>query len=266
LTFWPPIVCGISAIVFFSGMPSDAAGPVAETVTPTVMSACAMPVSAVAAAKAGGEEGVSCEGTWRVSVGVMGFLPGRRAHRADAAEEQVGDDRREVGMAQLALRLSHGEHPVHHAEEQHRQRLLQAGRGELGADRDDRLGERGDDAALAAEDALLLGRGEEADVLGQDAVLRPASRHRQRGRRRSGGAGAARARQRRIDLGDQRQQPRDVRLGDLGEQLVLVAHVVVERGLRDAARLGDLVHRRRRVAARANSSAARARIVSRCSS
>src|ERR1700712_4731478 len=31
--------CGISAMVFFSGMPSDAAGPVAETVTPTLTSA-----------------------------------------------------------------------------------------------------------------------------------------------------------------------------------------------------------------------------------
>ena len=47
----------------------------------------------------------------------------------------------------------------------------QACRGELGPDRGDRVGERGDDAALAAEDALLLGRREEADVLGQDAVL-----------------------------------------------------------------------------------------------
>ncbi len=33
------MVCGIRAIVFFSGMPSEAAGPVAETVTPTLMSA-----------------------------------------------------------------------------------------------------------------------------------------------------------------------------------------------------------------------------------
>ena len=28
-------------MVFFSGMPNEAAGPVADTVTPTVMSACA---------------------------------------------------------------------------------------------------------------------------------------------------------------------------------------------------------------------------------
>jgi hypothetical protein len=151
-------------------------------------------------------------------------------------------------MAQLARRLQPGEHPVHHAEEQHRERLLQARRGEFGADRDDRLGERGDDAALAAEDALLFGRGEEADVLGQDAMLSlRAGVGGEKGLDESAQALLGR-RQRRIDLGDQRQQARDVRLGDLGEQLVLVANVVVERRLGDAARLGDLVHRRRGVA------------------
>ena len=36
LTFSPPIVAGSSSIVFFSGMPSDAAGPVADSVTPIV--------------------------------------------------------------------------------------------------------------------------------------------------------------------------------------------------------------------------------------
>ncbi len=41
LIFWPPIVVGTSSKVFFSGMPSDAAGPVADSVTPTLMSACA---------------------------------------------------------------------------------------------------------------------------------------------------------------------------------------------------------------------------------
>ena len=41
LTFSPPIVVGSSSNVFFSGMPSDAAGPVADSVTPTLMSACA---------------------------------------------------------------------------------------------------------------------------------------------------------------------------------------------------------------------------------
>ena len=36
LTFWPPIVVGRSSNVFFSGMPSDAAGPVADSVTPDI--------------------------------------------------------------------------------------------------------------------------------------------------------------------------------------------------------------------------------------
>jgi hypothetical protein len=35
------MVRGIMATVFFSGMPSEAAGPVADSVTPTLMSACA---------------------------------------------------------------------------------------------------------------------------------------------------------------------------------------------------------------------------------
>ena len=44
LSFCPPIVGEpIISIVFFSGMPSDAAGPVAESVTPMLMSAMAMP-------------------------------------------------------------------------------------------------------------------------------------------------------------------------------------------------------------------------------
>ena len=41
LIFSPPIVVGSSSNVFFSGMPSDAAGPVAEMVTPTLISASA---------------------------------------------------------------------------------------------------------------------------------------------------------------------------------------------------------------------------------
>ena len=45
LTFSPPIDVGSSSIVFFCGMPSDAAGPVAEMVTPMVTSAAAGPAS-----------------------------------------------------------------------------------------------------------------------------------------------------------------------------------------------------------------------------
>ena len=42
-TFSPAIVFGSISNVFFSGMPSDAAGPVAERVTPTFTSASAKP-------------------------------------------------------------------------------------------------------------------------------------------------------------------------------------------------------------------------------
>ena len=48
LIFSPPIVVGSSSKVFFSGMPSDAAGPVADSVTPTLMSAWTAPASASA--------------------------------------------------------------------------------------------------------------------------------------------------------------------------------------------------------------------------
>src|SRR5450830_34548 len=36
---------GSKAMVFFSGIPSDAGGPVVERVTPTLMSACAIPAA-----------------------------------------------------------------------------------------------------------------------------------------------------------------------------------------------------------------------------
>ncbi len=42
-TFWPAISFGNRAKVFFSGMPSEAAGPVAETLTPTLIWAMALP-------------------------------------------------------------------------------------------------------------------------------------------------------------------------------------------------------------------------------
>src|SRR5437764_378733 len=43
LIFCPATVVGNNSIVFFSGIPSDAAGPVAESVTPIVISASAVP-------------------------------------------------------------------------------------------------------------------------------------------------------------------------------------------------------------------------------
>ncbi len=48
--FLPAISLGISVKVFFSGMPSDAAGPVADTVTPTLTCAWAAPAARLAAA------------------------------------------------------------------------------------------------------------------------------------------------------------------------------------------------------------------------
>ena len=152
-------------------------------------------------------------------------------------------------MTQLALRLQPREHPVHHPEEQHRQGLAEALLGELGADGDDRVGERSDDAPLAAEDAFALGGSEKADVLGEDAVL--GLRAGIRGEKRVDEPAQPRLglERRGVRFVDEREQPRDVRLGDLDQQLVLVADIVVERRLGDAARLGDLVHRGRGVAA-----------------
>ena len=49
LTFSPPNVAGSSAKVCFSGIPSEAAGPVAETMTPMVTSARADPVAKTSA-------------------------------------------------------------------------------------------------------------------------------------------------------------------------------------------------------------------------
>ena len=173
----------------------------------------------------------------------------RRAHRADAAEEEVGDDRREVVVTEIAVGLQPREHPVHHAEEEHRQRLFQARRAQLRAGRRDRSGEGRDDPALGAQDAIALRRIQEADVFGQHAMLglragvggeegRDQPAQTRLGRETSG-----------LDFGHQREQPRDMRFGDLGEQLVLVTDVVIERRLRHAAGLSDLVHRRRGVAA-----------------
>ena len=45
--FCPATSFGSSAKVFFSGMPRDAAGPVAETLTPTLICACAVAATLV---------------------------------------------------------------------------------------------------------------------------------------------------------------------------------------------------------------------------
>jgi hypothetical protein len=51
-TLFPAMVLGDIATVFFSGMPSDAAGPVADTVTPILICACAVPANVNIAAVA----------------------------------------------------------------------------------------------------------------------------------------------------------------------------------------------------------------------
>ena len=173
----------------------------------------------------------------------------RRGDGAEAAEEEIGDDRRHLCVAQRAARLQPGEHPVHHAEQQHRQRLVERAGAQLGASRGDGVGEGGDDLALAVEDAAAVGGGQEAHVLGQHAVLGlgagidveeggDQAAHARLGRMRLGG-----------DLLDERLEAGDVRRGDLEQQLLLVADIVIERGLGDAAGLGDLVHRGRGVTA-----------------
>ena len=189
-------------------------------------------------------------------MGGFGIARGRRAHRAEAAEEQVGHHRREVGVAQGTTRLHPGEHPVDHAEQQHRQRLVEASACELGPGRDDRLGERGDDAALAGEHVLLsaASRNLTSSVSTRCSACAPAYSSRKAPDQR---AQALLGRVRfGVDRVDERLQPRRRGLGDAHQQLHLVAVVVIERGLREAAGLGDLVHRGRRVAARGRTASA----------
>ena len=146
-------------------------------------------------------------------------------------------------------RLQPGEHPVHHAEQQHRQRLVELARAQLRPRRDDRVGEGGDDLALAVEDAAALGRRQEADVLGQDAVLGLRAGVDLEEGRRSGGAGAASGACVSAPTSATSASSRATCAAAISsQQLVLVAEVVIERGLGDAAGLGDLVHRGRGVA------------------
>src|SRR3954453_20618925 len=110
-------------MVFFSGMPSEAAGPVAETVTPTVMSARALPetMASTAAIRAWmGERRVelvkgtsSLDSVGECGRGVVRILAprdARLAHGLQAAEEQVGDDRRHLLVREAAVRAQPGEH------------------------------------------------------------------------------------------------------------------------------------------------------------
>ena len=163
-------------------------------------------------------------------------------------------------------RLQPGEHPVHHAEQQHRQRLVQPGVAQLGARRGDRVGEGGDDLALAAEHAAPVGRraGSARPRSGRGA--RSARRRRRRGRR-SISAPHARLGRQAAPRRPRRPAPAAARCGPAAishQQLVLVAHVVVERRLarrRRPRRPGSSSSPCSRGARTAR--AARARIVSR---
>src|ERR1700740_1843944 len=108
------MVCGISAIVFFSGMPSDAGGPVANTVPPTLMSASAEPAASISTAAIrawNGERDFVV--MWVVSSiddvgqgrdrGILELRGARLAHRREAAEEQVGHQRRHLLVLEAAV-------------------------------------------------------------------------------------------------------------------------------------------------------------------
>ena len=162
---------------------------------------------------------------------------------SEAAEEQVHHHRRHGRVAQRTARLQPGEHPVDHAEEQHGQRRGERCAGQLGPQCHYRAGEGGDDAALAVQYPLTRGLVEELHVLGQHAVfvLRiGVGQHEALDQRLQT---FTRAQRLRFHLGHHGLQAIDVGLRDQEQQLVLVLHVVVERGLGDAAGGRHLVHR-----------------------
>src|SRR5690606_1373563 len=82
LTFSPAIVVGSSVKVFFSGMPSDAAGPVAERVTPTLMSASAAGTTAIEQAVASAV--ASLRGTMVLLQAIVGNRPVRQLRSGPA--------------------------------------------------------------------------------------------------------------------------------------------------------------------------------------
>ena len=192
----------------------------------------------------------------------------RRAHRAEAAEEQVGDDRRHVGVAR-ARRRGFSQVNI---------QFIMPNSSIVSGLSSACARSSGRAAAIASAKAATTGaapsstrravgrrRGSARPRSGRGA--RPARRRRPRGRPRSGGAPAASGASVSAPTSSTSASSRATcACGDLEQQLLLVAEVVVERGLGDAAGLGHLVHRGRGVAARANSSAARARICSRWSS
>ena len=106
----PPAVFGHSATVFFSGIPSDAAGPVAETVTPTLTCApAARPAQKHAAGKRTNtlSHGSSLDllrmiaQAWR-SRGALGSLMHNRSASADACGDESGASLSEIGGSRRA--------------------------------------------------------------------------------------------------------------------------------------------------------------------
>ena len=88
LIFCPPIDRGRSSKVLLSGMPSEAAGPVADSVTPIVMSACAT-AATIAAATATASWMQRFISTPPMRVARRLDLPPRRGHRWCAAQGAV---------------------------------------------------------------------------------------------------------------------------------------------------------------------------------
>src|ERR1035441_10203051 len=96
---WPPTVLGSSAIVFFSGMPSETAGPVVESVTPTLTWAAAGSAHAAAATR-----GTRTARRMQFMVGSPGLMLS-----IGAAQERLGGGHgRESGRAGTCSRHADG--------------------------------------------------------------------------------------------------------------------------------------------------------------
>jgi hypothetical protein len=99
LTFCPAMAVGSNSNVFFSGIPSDAAGPVAESVTPTLMSANAGMAMATSAAPSAGRNVRTCMEILLASIelrairAAVGVSRGR-LHRSGATEAPMRANKR----------------------------------------------------------------------------------------------------------------------------------------------------------------------------
>ena len=233
-------------------------------VTPTLMSACATPASEAAAAKPAASEGRFLRRTWQcLRCGRCGTVAAARGART--APRPPKNRSATTGAMSAWLSSPSGCSQVNiqfiMPNSSIVSGLCSARRGELGArSRRSRRRTRRRRGAAPPRTRLRLGRREELHVLGQHAVLGLRAgvggeeARRSARRRRCSGAGIAAS-----TSATSACRRATCVLGDLDQQLVLVAHVVVERRLRDAAGLGDLVHRRRRVAALREQLAPRAR-------